>query len=129
MSNLSVVEIKAFLPSKDFALSKQFYQDLGFSIEWSSDSMAYLRCDKSSVLLTNFYLKEFAENLMMHLQVEDVDSWWQRVNEQSLEAKYGQYGVHPQPPEVRPWGMKDFVINDPCGVLWRIGQDLSGKSP
>ncbi len=128
MSNLNVVEIKAFLPSKDFALSKQFYQDLGFTLEWSSEGMAYLRCDKSSVLLTSFYHKDFAENLMMHLQVEDVDAWWQRVNEQNLEAKYGQYGVHPQPPEERPWGMKDFTINDPCGVLWRIAQDISQKS-
>lgn len=129
MTNLNVVEIKAFLPSKDFELSKQFYQDLGFSVEWSSGDMAYLRCDKSSVLLNNgFYTKEFAEHLMMHLQVEDVDAWWQRVTERKLEAKYGQYGVHPQPPEVRPWGMKDFCISDPSGVLWRIGQVVSGES-
>jgi len=128
MGNLNVVEIKAFLPAKDFALSKQFYQDLGFSIVWSSEEMAYLRCDKSSFLLNNYYDRAFAENLMMHLQVEDVDAWWQRVTERNLGGKYGQHGVQSQPPEVRPWGMKDFCINDPSGVLWRIGQDVSCNS-
>jgi hypothetical protein len=29
MNNLRITEIKAFVPSKDFALSKQFYKDLG----------------------------------------------------------------------------------------------------
>jgi len=24
----------------------------------------------------------------------------------------------------RPWGMRDFVIIDPTGVLWRIGQNI-----
>ena len=128
MGNLNVVEIKAFLPAKDFALSKQFYQDLGFSIVWSSEEMAYLRCDKSSFLLNNYYDRAFAENLMMHLQVEDVDAWWQRVTERNLASQYGQHWLQPQPPEVRPWGMKDFCINDPSGVLWRIGQDVSCNS-
>ena len=31
MSNLAVTEIKAFVPSKNFELSKQFYKDLGFT--------------------------------------------------------------------------------------------------
>lgn len=32
MSNLKTVEIKAFVPAKDFALSKRFYQELGFTM-------------------------------------------------------------------------------------------------
>jgi hypothetical protein len=30
MPTLKITEIKAFVPSKDFELSKQFYKDLGF---------------------------------------------------------------------------------------------------
>ena len=30
MSNLKAIELKAFVPAKDFDLSKHFYQDLGF---------------------------------------------------------------------------------------------------
>jgi uncharacterized glyoxalase superfamily protein PhnB len=29
-----------------------------------------------------------------------------------------------QPPADRPWGMRDFVIVDPTGVLWRIAQNI-----
>jgi hypothetical protein len=47
VSELKTVELKAFVPSKDFALSKQFYQDLSFTLGWSSDDLAYFRCDNS----------------------------------------------------------------------------------
>jgi predicted lactoylglutathione lyase len=43
VSNLTTVEAKAFVPARDFALSKQFYQDLGFDLAWSDDHLAYLR--------------------------------------------------------------------------------------
>lgn len=42
MDHLKTIELKAFVPAQDFALSKQFYQDLGFHIPWSSDELAYL---------------------------------------------------------------------------------------
>ena len=38
MSNLKITEIKAFVPSKNFDLSKQFYKDLGFTM--ASDGRA-----------------------------------------------------------------------------------------
>ena len=68
------IEIKAFLPSKDFALSRQFYIDLGFTVAWGEEGVAYLHAGKSSFLLTHYYQKEFAENCMMHLLVKDVEA-------------------------------------------------------
>jgi len=32
MSDMTTIEAKAFVPAKDFALSNQFYQDLGFDL-------------------------------------------------------------------------------------------------
>jgi catechol 2,3-dioxygenase-like lactoylglutathione lyase family enzyme len=119
--NLTTIEAKAFVPSKDFALSKQFYQDLGFELAWSSDDLAYFRNGNSSFLLQKFYVKEHAGNFMMHLLVEDVDAWWRHVEAQDLA---GKYRVMAQPPEDRPWGLRDFVLVDPTGVLWRIGQNI-----
>ena len=121
LSELGTVEIKAFVPSKDFALSKQFYQDLGFELAWSSENMAYLRSGDSSFLLQKFYVKEHADNFMMHLLVEDVDAWWRYVEAQGLT---GRYGVMAEAPSDKPWGLRDFVITDPTGVLWRIGQNI-----
>jgi hypothetical protein len=119
MTNLATVELKAFVPSKDFELCKQFYQDLGFTVEWSNEGLAYIHHGESKFLLQKYYVKEFAENLMMHLLVEDVDAWWQQVNDRNIISKYG---VRAGPPEQRPWGIRDFVLFDPTGVLWRIGQ-------
>ena len=50
MSNLTTIEVKAFVPARDFALSKQSYQDLGFELAWSNDNLAYLHHGNSSFL-------------------------------------------------------------------------------
>src|SRR6266481_7097634 len=121
MQDMTSVEVKAYVPSKDFALSKRFYQDLGFDLVWSSEDLAYLRRGASSFLLQNFYKKEHADNFMMHLLVEDVDAWWNHVEAQGL---MGKYGVNAEPPSDKPWGLRDFVIVDPTGVLWRVGQNI-----
>ena len=83
MGNLDPVEIKAFLPAKDFARSAQFYQDLGFTLCWGGDGdLAYFHWGdhgdhaKRGFLLQRFYVKEHAENFAMHLLVADVDAWW-----------------------------------------------------
>ncbi|AXQ28173.1 glyoxalase [Solimonas sp. K1W22B-7] len=121
MDNLETIEIKAFLPAKDFELSKQFYRDIGFTLAWASESLAYLHAGKSSFLLSDFYTREFAENLMMHLLVVDVDAWWRQIDAQDLP---GRYGITVAPPEDRDWGLRDFTMHDPSGVLWRIGQSI-----
>jgi len=71
MDNLNAVEIKAFVPARDFTLSKQFCNDLGFTIAWSVDDLAYLHLGDCSFLLQNFYKPEHAGNFMMHLLVGD----------------------------------------------------------
>jgi uncharacterized glyoxalase superfamily protein PhnB len=121
MGDMTVVEIKAFVPARDFPLSKQFYQDLGFTIVWSSDDLAYVRHGDAGFLLQNFYVAEHAGNFMMHLLVEDVDAWWQHVQAQRLQSKYQ---ILLEPPADRSWGLRDFPISDPTGVLWRIGQNM-----
>jgi uncharacterized glyoxalase superfamily protein PhnB len=121
MGNLEALEIKAFVPAKDFDLSRRFYTDLGFTEAWASEDMAYFHAGNSSFLLQKFYVKEHADNFMMHLLVKDVDAWWQLVESRQLGKKYG---VRVNPPEDRPWGMRDFTIDDPTGVLWHIGQNI-----
>jgi uncharacterized glyoxalase superfamily protein PhnB len=119
MGDRTIEEIKAFVPASDFALSKRFYADLGFTVVWSSDDLAYVRHGNASFLLQNFYVKEHADNFMMHMLVEDLDSWWRHVEDQQLQAKYA---IMIDPPADRPWGLRDFVVTDPTGVLWRIAQ-------
>lgn len=119
MPNMATVELKAFVPAKDFELSKRFYVDLGFTLFWSADDLAQFYAGSCTFLLQRFYVKEHAENFMMHLLVEDVESWWRHVEAAQLDKKYG---VRVLPPEDRPWGIRDFTVDDPTSVLWRIGQ-------
>lgn len=118
--NLRVAEIKAFVPAKDFERSKQFYKDLGFTMASEGGRVAYFRFGDASFLLQDFYARSLAENLMMHMLVEDVEAWWNHIKESEVAAKYG---VKVTNIELQPWRMRDFCVIDPSGVLWRIGQN------
>ncbi|PJZ75877.1 VOC family protein [Leptospira neocaledonica] len=120
-TSLKVVEIKTFLPAKNFEISKQFYEEIGFTKRSDSDGVAYFCVDNSSFLLQDFYNQELAENLMMHLLVEDVRAWYKNLKSKNIEEKFQ---VKLTEPEERPWRMIDFVLIDPSGVLWRIGQNI-----
>lgn len=119
--NLEPVELKAFVPARDFAASKSFYATLGFEIGWSSDTLAHVRLGSTSFLLQAFYVAEHANNFMMHLLVKDVDAWHAHVVASGVAQTFG---VRVDPPADQPWGMRDFVLFDPTGVLWRIGQNI-----
>lgn len=119
--NLNVTEIKAFVPAKDFALSKQFYQDMGFTLRSDGDGVAYLLIQNVSFLLQDFYNQELANNLMIHLLVENANDWYLALMKRGLVEKYA---ISMTEPEKRPWKMIDFTLTDPSGVLWRIGHNI-----
>jgi catechol 2,3-dioxygenase-like lactoylglutathione lyase family enzyme len=121
MSNLRTIELKAFVPAKDYELSKRFYRELDFTLASDGDGVAYFHHETVSFLLQNFYVKEFAEHLMMHLLVEDVDAWKAKVDESGIGARYG---VSVSDVRLQPWRMRDFTLCDPSGVLWRIAQNV-----
>ena len=36
MGDMTTIEVKAYVPARDFDQSKQFYQDLGFDLVWTT---------------------------------------------------------------------------------------------
>ena len=118
---MKTIEIKAFVPSKDFELSIQFYQDLGFELASDSNGIAYFKSCNSSFLLQDFYEEKHAENFMMHLLVDDIQQFHSKLKNSGIEAKYKTQisNIIKQ-----PWGMYDFIVIDPSGVLWRIAQNI-----
>jgi uncharacterized glyoxalase superfamily protein PhnB len=93
---------------------------VGFTLASDRDGIAYFHHENVSFLLQKFYVKEFAENLMLHLLVQDVDAWWSKLNDAGVAEKYG---VRMSQVQVQPWRMRDFTLFDPSGVLWRIAQN------
>ena len=120
MKNLRVTEIKAFVPSINFEVSKQFYQDLGFTLASEGGGVAYFHFGHVSFLLQDFCAAGLADNFMMHILVEDVDAWWHHVQASGVLSKYR---VKVTELESQPWRMRDFCLYDPSGVVWRIGQN------
>jgi len=120
--NSSIVCMRPFLPSQDFANSQRFYEALGFRTTPLGDKLAHMQLGDTparfSFLLQDFYVKAFAENLMMHLLVGDLDGWWQHIASLNLEQRFGVKA--PSPPRVENWGLRVAYVWDPAGVLWHI---------
>ncbi|MDZ7923563.1 MAG: VOC family protein [Marinagarivorans sp.] len=84
-----VVEIKAFVPARNCALSLRFYADMGFTLASDTAGVAYFHHGGAAFLVQDFRDEAHAHNFMMHLLVEDVDAWWQRLHDAGLEQIYG----------------------------------------
>lgn len=122
--NLRPIELKAFVPSTDFARSKQFYLDLGFTLASDGGGIAYFHLGHLGVdlafLLQDFDAPGLAQNFCMHLLVEDVDAWHATITASGIAARYGTTLTDIVQ---QPWRMRDFILHDPCGVQWRIAQN------
>jgi uncharacterized glyoxalase superfamily protein PhnB len=113
-----VTDLKTFVPAKDPELSKQFYLDLGFTINWSNEQIAELQIGSFRFLLQTFYVAEHAGNFMMSLTVENADDWWELIQRLEFTKKYP--GILCKPPQMQPWGIRVLYLSDPTGVLWHI---------
>ena len=116
---LQSIEIKAFVPATDFAVSQRFYAALGFELPWVSDDLAFVRHGHTSFLLQRFDNPAFVRQFQMHMVVHHVDDWHTMAC-----GVAAQFGVAIGTPEDRPWAMRDFTLFDPSGVLWRIAQNI-----
>lgn len=121
LNNLNTLEIKAFVPAKDFEVSKKFYSELGFTKASDSDGVAYFHKGNCSFLLQDFYEKVYADNFMMHLLVEDIHSWHKQFEVSGIAKKYD---IKVSEIVEQPWEMLDFTLHDPSGVLWRFGENI-----
>jgi len=116
-----VTDIKAFVPARDFELSKAFYNDLGFTVNFSNDQIAELQIGSFRFLLQKFYVSQHAGNFMMTLNVDDADAWWEFIQQKEFAKKYP--GIMCKPPEMQPWGLRILYLSDPSGVLWHIAEN------
>jgi hypothetical protein len=111
--------VRAFVPTKDFAISKAFYEALGFAKLLDGD-VAIFGIGTSAFILQQRYEKAWAENCMMQMMVDDLDMWWAHIQSLNLSTAFGVQA--PRPPAMQPWGLRVAYLFDPAGVLWHVAQ-------
>ena len=130
MTNRKVLDLKPFVPAKDFEVAKRFYAELGFRQNWGNEQVAEFEIGGFRFLLQNYFVPAYAENFMMHLMVANADVWWAHIEGADLKNKYRLHTA--KPPALQTWGLRVLFISDPTGVLWHIAEkpaaDQAGRA-
>ena len=64
--------IRPFIGSKDFGISRQFYQDLGFKESILANNLSYFESNSLGFYLQDAYVKDWIDNTMIFMEVDDV---------------------------------------------------------
>ena len=114
---MKFMSLEPFVPSgSDFEASKQFFQEIGCRISWDAGDYIGFERDGCKFILQKYDNKQFAENLMINVKIDDVEDFRKLVIEKDLPAKYG---IKVSLPKQQPYG-KEVNIIDMAGVCWHF---------
>ena len=112
--SLNINDFKVYMPAKDFEKSKRFYTALGFKMSEGWGGTADFELNGCRFRLQNYYVKDWANNFMIVMGVDDVEHWHQHALKM---AKSGEFdGMRIKPPEAVDDSRVLHVV-DPTGVL------------
>lgn len=120
MQDLGISEIKTFIGSKNYAISKRFYSALGFKTEYESEQLSVLELSGCRFFLQNYYEKAWCDNTMLHITVNDAQAWYEKVKNVLDQGDYGLAKV--APPKKQDYGAIVTFVWDPTGVLLHLAQ-------
>jgi catechol 2,3-dioxygenase-like lactoylglutathione lyase family enzyme len=116
----SAKSIRAFIGAENFEESRQFYRDLGFKETVLFKNMSLFRVsDSLGFYLQDAYVKDWIDNSMIFLEVDDVDRYWNELQSLELDKKYKK--VRLTSIKKYDWGRECFM-HDPSGILWHFGE-------
>ena len=114
-----VKSIRPFIGCKDFEVSRQFYRDLQFEEIILTHDLSFFRTGGIGFYLQDAYVKDWIDNTMLFLEVDDVAVYWNGLLDLDLTTKYEN--VRLVPIRHYDWGSECF-LHDPSGILWHFGQ-------
>jgi hypothetical protein len=114
----TVSAMRPMVPAKDFETSKRFYIELGFQPHPLTEQLIEMQLGVFSFILQAHYVREWADNYVVHVTVSDVGLWWGHIVSLDLPARYG---VKIQAPQSQGWA-RIAGVTDPSGVLWRFAE-------
>lgn len=113
------ISIRPFIGAENFELSRNFYRDLGFEEKILTHSMSLFKIEGIGFYLQDAYVRDWIDNTMIFLEVEDVDRYWNELLALDLTTKYEKVKLIPI--QNNDWGRECF-IHDPSGILWHVGE-------
>jgi hypothetical protein len=120
MKALNCTSIRPFIGSFDYNLSRRFYKDLGFEEVVLHRSMSLFKINASlGFYLQKAYVKDWIDNTMLFIEVENVDNSYRAIKEKNLPELYGSVRLIDIKEE--EWG-REFFLHDPAGILWHFGE-------
>lgn len=118
---LKIKDLRVFVPTKDFEESIRFYKAIGFKENWrQEEGLAEMQNGRHRIWLQNYYVKEWAENFMISIQVADAAEWWRHINALIVNNEFDNISL--KPPKEEPWGATITYCWDPSGVLLHFSQ-------
>ncbi len=111
--------IRTFVGAKKFKESREFYQEIGFREQIIDSKMSYFQIDGLGFYLQDYYVKDWVNNSMVFLEVDNVDRYFKELSDLNLPSRYKH--VRLSPIQENDWG-KECFLHDPSGVLWHFGQ-------
>ncbi len=114
-----VSSIRPFIGAKEFEVSRNFYRDLGFRESILSYNMSYFQIEGIGFYLQDAYVKDWIDNTMIFLEVDNVDRYWNELLALGLTDKYEN--VKLTPIRKHEWG-KECFLHDPSGILLHFGE-------
>jgi hypothetical protein len=112
--SLEIKDFKVYVPAKNFEESKRFYLDLGFSMTEGWGGTADFALGAARFRLQDYYVKDWASNMMFSIGVNDAQAWYERARELVTSGRYKDIRV--KPPEAVDESLVTHVW-DPSGVL------------
>jgi len=117
MENKSL-SIRPFVGAQNFETSRRFYQDLGFEETVLSHNLSVFKMHDLAFYLQDAYVKDWIDNTMVFMEVENADRFYDELVALYLPAKYE--GVRLTPIRHSDWGSECY-LHDPSGILWHFG--------
>lgn len=114
-----VQSIRPFIGAKNFEISRNFYRDLGFEEVVLESKLSLFTRQKTGFYLQDYYTKDWIDNTMIFMEVENTDEFWKELLTLNLTEKY--VGVRLTPVRTMEWG-KECFLHDPSGILWHFGE-------
>ncbi|HYK46772.1 MAG TPA: glyoxalase [Parafilimonas sp.] len=90
-----LVSIRPFIGAGNYETSRRFYRDLGFEESVLSGDMSYFKTKGIGFYLQNAYVKDWVDNTMVFLEVEDVNRYWNELVALNLTGKYERVRLTP----------------------------------